>query len=222
MRMSRFFLDPPLVWVSMYKTRFPKFFKLVKPVKENSITAVRLKADVEELTADSIGEFAVSFLQTKPEVFTLSETFLLRTNHNEVALQEDVVTQHLYNDPTFYSSVGMEFCSLFDIMYAKTGTEAVAEPFYRVVEKQEMCGNQSLKVLSQRAKVDWCLPFATQCEKALCKMADMYIQRNARYSIKRHYIPIYSSEKAKRKHLEEASKVITRITSSEPKLPFLL
>ena len=191
-------------------------------VQDTFSKILRLKADVEELTADSIGEFAVSFLQTKPEIFKLSETFLLRTNHNEVALQEDVVTQHLYNDPTFYSSVGMKLCSLFDIIYAKTGTQAVAEPFYRVLGKQEMCGNQSLKVLSQRANVDWCLPFATQCEKALCKMADMYIKGNARYSIKRHYIPIYSSEKAKRKHLEDASKVITRITSSEPKLLFLL
>ena len=35
-------------------------------------------------------------------------------------------------------------------MYAKSGTEAVAESFYRVVEKQEMDGGQSLKAIVQR------------------------------------------------------------------------
>ena len=122
-----------VVWGTMYKTHFSQFFKLIKPVKEKSCTAVRYKTGVADITVDHIGEFAVSFLHTKPEVFTLSETFLLHTNHNKVfcvALQEDLVIQHLYNDQLFYSSVGMEFCALFDILCAKTGTEAVAESFY--------------------------------------------------------------------------------------------
>jgi hypothetical protein len=34
----------------------------------------------------------------------------------------------------------VEFCLIFDILYAKSGTEAVAKSFYRVVDKQEMEG----------------------------------------------------------------------------------
>ena len=116
----------------------------------------------------------------------------------------------------------MEFCALFDILCAKTGTEAVAESFYRVVEKHEMGGKQSLSVLSKRAKVDWCFPYAIQCEKALLKMADIYIKGSAKHGIKRHYVPIYSSAKAKIKNIEDASLVIKRITNSALKLPFLL
>ena len=79
-------------------------------------------------------------------------------------LQEDAVIHALYTDSSFYSLVGQEFCLLFDIMYAKTGTEALAESFYRVVEKQEMEGKQSLDVVALRSKIDWCLPPVLQCD----------------------------------------------------------
>ena len=111
---------------------------------------------------------------------------------------------------------------LFDIMYAKTGTEAVAESFYRVVEQQEMGGKQSLEILSQRSKVDWCFPYTIQCEDALQEMAQIYIEGNSTVGMKRHYVPVYSDKRSRKRHLNEASKVISRITGLEVKLPFLL
>ncbi|CAB4025826.1 Hypothetical predicted protein [Paramuricea clavata] len=60
----------------------------------------------------------------------------------------------------------------------QTGTEAVTESFYRVVEKQEMDGGQSLEVLSNHAKVDWCFPPILQCERALTETAKIYINGN--------------------------------------------
>lgn len=39
--------------------------------------------------------------------------------------------------------------------------------FYGVVWHQEMDGGQSLKVLSERVKVDWCFPPILDCERAL-------------------------------------------------------
>ena len=65
----------------------------------------------------------------------------------QVLFDEEEFIQSLYTDSSFYTAVGQEFCLLFDIFYAKSGTEAVATSFYRVVEKQEMDGGQSNSVL---------------------------------------------------------------------------
>ena len=65
-------------------------------------------------------------------------------------LKDDCIIKSLYNDPEFYESVGREYCLIFDIMYSKTGTEAIAESIYRVMEAQEMDGGQSHDVLSLR------------------------------------------------------------------------
>jgi hypothetical protein len=53
-----------------------------------------------------------------------------------------LLIEALNTDSQFYSKVGQEFCIVFDIFYSKTGTEAVAESLYPVVEKQEMDGGQ--------------------------------------------------------------------------------
>ena len=112
---------------------------------------MRYKSFVEDLSPEDIGEYATSFHTSNENIFSLSNTFLLPNNNgivNKVVLQEDILIESLYTDPAFYSSVEMEFCLLCDVMYAKTGTEVVAEPFYRVLENQTQEGPQSLKLLS--------------------------------------------------------------------------
>ncbi len=74
----------------------------------------------------------------------------------EVVLQENAIIAALYTNRTFYESVGQEFCIVFDILFAKTGTEAPAESHYRVVENQEKDGGQLLSTLSMRSRVDSC------------------------------------------------------------------
>ena len=65
-----------------------------------------------------------------------------------VILQEDAVIKALYKNPLFYQAVGREFCVIFEVMYSKTGTEAVAESVYRVAENQEQHGPQGIEVLA--------------------------------------------------------------------------
>ena len=70
---------------------------------------------------------------TTPQ-FCLSTTFKLELGNGEkmeVLFDEDEFIHSLYTDSSFYSSVGQEFCVLFDIFHAKSGMEAVAEYFYR-------------------------------------------------------------------------------------------
>ena len=110
----------------------------------------------------------------------------------------------MYTDVTFYSAVGQEFCLIFDIMYAKTGTEAVVESFYRVVEKQEMDGGQTIEILAARAKIDWCFPPMIQCQNALRQMARLYIDGDKEAGLARHYVPVYK-EKPLKKHASNIS-----------------
>ncbi len=74
----------------------------------------------------------------------------------DVVFQEEKFLEALYTNPNLYMKVGKEFCVIFDIFYAKTGTEAVVESFYRVVESQEQDGGQKLSTLAWRSKADWC------------------------------------------------------------------
>lgn len=101
-------------------------------------------------------------------------------------LQDENIIQMLYCDPTFFEAVGREFCIIFDILYAKAGTEAIAESFYRVMETQEKDGGQSQNVLIMRTNVDWCLAPLIQCENSLSAMADLYIKGDESLGLKRH------------------------------------
>ena len=110
--------------------------------------------------------------------FSLTEIFQLKLSDGSafrVVLQEQFLIEALYTDSQFYSKVGQQFCIVFDIVYSKTGTEAAAESLYGVVEKQEMNGGQSISVLGNRARIEWCFPPIVRCERALDEMAKLYV-----------------------------------------------
>ncbi len=138
-----------------------------------------------------------------------------------VVLQEQLLIEALYTDSQFYSKVGQEFCIVFDIFYSKTGTEAVAESLYRVVEKQEMDGGQSISVLGNRAKIDWFFPQIVKCERALDEMAKVYLNGDKSLGLKKHRVPVYKDNKSLR-NSKDVSKVLSRIKSRNTGLDFLL
>ena len=110
--------------------------------------------------------------------FSLTEIFQLKLSDGSafrVVLQEQFLIEALYTDSQFYSKVGQQFCIVFDIFYSKNGTKAVAESFSRVVEKQEMDGGQTISVLGNGAKIDWCFPSTVRCERALDEIAKLYV-----------------------------------------------
>ena len=128
----------------------------------------------------------------------------------------------IYTDSSFYSLVGQEFCLLFDIIYAKTGTEALAESFYCVVEKQEMEGKQSLDVLALRSKLDSRLPPVLQCDVALTEMAHWYIEGNKRDGLKKHYVPVYRDKRSIKNRFTDCSKVVNGIKKTPAKFLYLI
>ena len=127
-----------------------------------------------------------------------------------------MLIEALYTDSQFYSKVGQQFSIVFDIFYSKTGTEAVAESFDRVVEKQEMNGGQSISVLGNRAKIDWCFPPIVRCERALDEMAKLYVN-----GLKKHNVPVYTDKKSVR-NSRDVCKVISPIKSGNTGWDFIL
>ena len=95
------------------------------------------------------GALVTSFLEdTQNHQSTLSEVFQIKLNNGykkDVIFNEDVLIKSLYTDSSFYSAVGQEFCSIFNIFYAKSGPEAVAESFHR--------GSISKRLQADRAQV---------------------------------------------------------------------
>ncbi|XP_065055039.1 uncharacterized protein LOC135683655 [Rhopilema esculentum] len=207
-----------VIWGRLFYSHFPKFFQKVETL-DGKVETASLKND---LLDESV--FLLQFQQVKPDYFTLADVFeivLSNGDHFTVSLVENEIIKSLYTDVEFYSLVGQPFCLIFDIMYSKTGTESVVESFYRVVEQQEMDGGQSIAMLGARAKVDWCLPPAIQCEDALKNIAKLYIGGDTEAGLPRHYVPVYSDSSQQKKNLTGLSKVLERVKSQHVKLPFL-
>jgi hypothetical protein len=91
------------------------------------------------------GLIVTKFLEGMWQRFTLSDVFDLELSNGvemNVLFQEEVLIKSLYTDSSFYWSSFYWFIIslIFDIVYAMSGTEAVAESFYWVLDKQEMEG----------------------------------------------------------------------------------
>ena len=111
-----------------FTDRFPKFIKALEE-KEHSLEEKKLFTYVHAKSFERV----LGFSLTEIYQFKLSDGSAFR-----VVLQKQLLIEALYTQSQFYSKVGQQFCIVFDIFYSKTGTEAVAESFSRVVEKQEM------------------------------------------------------------------------------------
>ena len=207
-----------VVWGEMFHSHFWNFFKKISSTSPDGTDTFDIHNLPQEVVVE---EFEVSV----PKKFTLSEVFHLELSNGEtmeVLFQEENVITALYCDSSFYSVIGPELCLVFDIMYAKTGTEAVAESFYHVIEKQEMDGGQSHEVLVNRSKVDWSLPPVIQCEPAFTEMAQLYIDGDKARGLKRHHVPVYKDKRSWRKNEDDLSKVVRRIVNAPVKFPFFL
>ena len=219
-----------IIWGTKFFSHFPKFFKaaVATDTATNTVTAAPSKAARKSIVVPLVlenGAMIEKFLKSSPQEFHLKEMFTVKLNNGkevDVIFQQDDMMRALYLDSSFYSEVGPEFCLIFDIMYAKTGTEAVAESFYRVIEKQEMDGGQSQNVLSMRAKVDWCLPPVINCESVLSHVASLYINGDIDLVLKRYLVPIYRDKRSIRNNSDDYSEVVNRIVHADANLPFLL
>ena len=49
-----------------------------------------------------------------------------------------------------------------------------------------MNGGQSISVLGNRAKIDWCFPPIVRCERALDEMAKLYVNGGKSVGLKKH------------------------------------
>ena len=126
-----------IVWGDMFPSHFFQFFKKIM-IKNNG------EFSLKDLVAPE-GLIVTKFLEGMWQRFTLSDVFDLELSNGvemNVLFQEEVLIKSLYTDSSFYWSSFYWFIIslIFDIVYAMSGTEAVAESFYWVLDKQEMEG----------------------------------------------------------------------------------
>ena len=160
-----------VVWAEFFPSFFVEFFmKLEEPQTDEHGSTNGQQPQQQRL---KLGQNVtiVAFMRINDDgPFDLREKYHLEladwSNHR-VVFSEHRFIRSLYVDATFYNAVGTEFCLVFDVFYAKTGTEAVAESFYRVMNTQEQYGGQKLENLAIRSRVDWCLPAVLQCERPI-------------------------------------------------------
>ena len=159
-----------------------------------------MKKDNGDLSSEPLsipdGIAMTMFQRSTGPQFSLSEVFEVELSNEEkmkVFFDEVALIEALYTDSSFYSAIGQEFCLVFDIFYAKSGTEAVAESFYRVVEKQDMEGGQTIDILMNSAKIDWYLPSVIQCDSAITEMAKLYKWRQGNWTCKTSYPSVQRS-----------------------------
>ena len=167
----------------------------------------------------------VPFERINDNNFDLQERYILKLfdgSSLQVVFCEDLFIHCLYTDATLYNTVGRECCVIFDIFYTKkTGTEAVVESFYRVMSTQEQDGGKKLETLALRSRIDWCLPAVLQCEKPVKEIAKLYLTGDEEPKLKKYNIPIFRNRQTIKNHTE-VSKVLTKISTSKRRLPFLL
>ena len=180
-----------VVWGDLFSSHFSRFFKKIVEKANGNFSS--------EILVIPNGVKIKSFVKSSSPQFPYPRWFKAEFTNSEkmkILFDEQIFIESLYTDSPFYSVVGQEFCLVFDIFYAKSGTEVVAESFYRVVEKQEMEGGQSLGVLMDRAKIDWCLPPVIQCESALMEIAKLYINGDKELGFTQHFIPLYKDQRS--------------------------
>jgi len=125
---------------------------------------------------------------------------------------EDKLLCNIYENSAFYGSIGQEMCIVLDVMYAKCGTETIAESFYRVMESQRQSGSQSNVILELRTKLDWSLPNVTQCDQIIEAASSVFFQDGEK--TKKHFNPISV--------LGGKNKVLTRFEQNKHRLPFVI
>ena len=196
-----------VIWGEEMQEFFPKLFKKVCGDKLQQIsipaTITIEKFEEEKDQFDLFDKFSVTFDDASSFV---------------CVLQEEELIKMLYHYPTMCEALGREFCIIFDIFYAKAGTEAIAESFYRVMGTQEQDDGQSQEVLTMRTKLVWCLPSVLQCERALNEIAKLYIEGDKTLGLKIHFVPIYKDARSMKTH----SIVMERLIKTPARLPFLV
>ena len=161
-------------------------------------------------------EFDVQFVNKiiKVEKFvdnSLNDKFMFYLDNSEVIIgtfNETSLLYEIYENSFFISGIGQEMCIVIDVMYAKGGTESIAESFYRVMESQVQSGRQSNDILELRTKLDWCLPNVAQCDCLIEKASNYFFNDD------KHLNPITV--------LGNKSKVLSRFEKEEPRLPFII
>ena len=120
-----------------------------------------------------------------------------------------------YTNEAKYQAAGKEFCIALDVAQAMSGSEAVVESYYFVMNTQSKAGGQLNDTLNQRTNVDWCFPMPLQCVETIREVASLYLDGNKEIGLPRHEIQVFVDERGRAlSKYAHGSKVLDRLVSS--------
>ena len=129
-------------------------------------------------------------------------------------LNEASVFQSFYTNEEIYKETGREACIALDVALAMSGSEAVVESFYSVMNSQKKAGGQLNDTLVQRTNIDWCFPFPIQCRETIKEVATLYLKGDKDAGLKRHQLPLFVDQRGRAlSKYWQGSRVIDRLST---------
>ena len=93
-----------------------------------------------------------------------------------------------YANEMVAKEAGSEACIALDV--AMSGTEAVVESYYSVMNSQQFPGGQSNDTLVQRTNINWCFPMPLNCEETIKEVAQLYLDGDKETGLAPHRVPV--------------------------------
>ena len=171
--------------------------------------------------------FKLALLQCVDEAdqFVLEEIFLIQLTNShkqwKCTLNENAIWKAIYTDERVYTMLSKPTCIILDVVYSKGGSEAIAESYYSVMNKQQMSGGQSNSTLESRTIIDWSFPDLAQADNAIKAVSKLYLHGAEEHELRKHRIPIFFDQKGRALCKYKTSKVVDRHAKADCRLPFL-
>ena len=120
-----------------------------------------------------------------------------------------------YTNEMVAKEAGREACIALDVAMGMSGTEAVVESYYSVMNSQQFPGGQSNDTLVQRTNIDWCFPMPLNCEETIKEVAQLYLDGDKETGLAPHRVPVFLDERGRAvNRYARGSKVLNRLAST--------
>ena len=164
----------------------------------------------------------VKFSEAVPSEFTLSEVFHVKLDNGEsleVALKEESVIKALYMDVEFHKQWDKNFAWFLTLCIQKLEQRLLWSLSTELMSNKRCMLVRVSKSLVHVQRLTGASP--SKSAVRLTEMAKIYLHVDKESGLPKHNVPVYKNFKSNKNALS-ISKVVYRIKSTEPQLPFLL
>ena len=135
-----------------------------------------------------------------PDEFSGETKFIIKLSNCQgtfaVRLDDQQMWLNIYTESAVYSAIGPEGCVILDVAYNIGGSEAIAETYFGIMENQKQ-DNASHDTVDMRSLISYTMPDVSNCEKALDKISEIYLQGNMANKVSRHRANVFYDKRGR-------------------------